>query len=137
VGQLELLLAAAWLVSVTGFVDPHVPLGLWNSAMSFGWLGFIAWISIALGQPFTLGMPRLRVERDVWEQRGFREAQTVLTRMWAIVFTLIAVVLVACVSAHQGTMLTLTVRVVGLIIGAYLTSRHIKASRQHRMATAE
>lgn len=136
-----LVLDAATLVffaalSVAAYADPRAPVGLWSSTLSFGWLGVIAWGSLAIGQPFTLGMARRRVERDIWAQPAFRQSQFALTRLWAIVFTLIALALIACVLAHQSTVVTLTVRVAGLAIGAHLTSRHIKAARQQRMTTA-
>lgn len=122
-------------LSVAAFADPHNSLGAWSSALSFGWLGIVAWGSIAIGHPFTLGMARQRVPRDIWAQPAFKQSQTELTRLWAIVFTLITLALVVCVPTHQSTVLTLTVRFGGLAIGAHLTSRHIRASRQ-RMAAA-
>jgi hypothetical protein len=123
-------------LSVAAFADPHAPLGAWSSALSFGWLGIVAWASIAIGHPFTLGMARQRVGRDIWDQPAFKQSQTALTRLWAVVFTLIALALAVCVPTHQSTMLTLTLRFGGLAIGAHLTSRHIKASRQRIAASA-
>jgi hypothetical protein len=136
-----LILDAATLIffaalSVAAFADPHAPLGAWSSALSFGWLGIAAWGSIAIGHPFTLGMARQRVGRAISEQPAFKQSQTALTRMWAIVFTVITVLLCVCVPTHQGTMLTLIVRFGGLAIGAYLTSRHIKDSRRRMAAVA-
>jgi hypothetical protein len=122
-------------LSVAALADPHAPLGAWSSALSFGWLGIVAWASIAIGHPFTLGMARQRVPRDIWAQPTFRQSQAALTRLWATVFTVITLALAVCVPTHQTTMLTLTIRIAGLTIGAYLTTRHIKASRQ-RMAAA-
>jgi hypothetical protein len=34
-------------LSVAAFADPCAPLGAWSSALSFGWLGLVAWGSIA------------------------------------------------------------------------------------------
>lgn len=116
------------------FAAPHAPLGTWSSALSFGWLGVTAWGSIPLGRPFTLGMARRRVSRDLFEQPAFRRAQTSLTRLWAIVFTTVAAVLAVCDAAHMGTVLTVTVRIAGLGVGAHLTSRRIKVARQHQAA---
>ena len=123
-------------LSVAAFADPHAPLGVWSSTLSFGWLGIIAWGSIAIGQPFTLGMARRRVDRDIWGQPAFKQSQAALTRLWAIVFTLIALALAVCVLTHQSTLVTLTIRIAGLAIGAHLTSRHIKAARQRMTAAA-
>jgi hypothetical protein len=103
--------------------------------LSFGWLAITAWGSIALRQPFTLGIARQRVPREISEKPAFKKSQTSLTRLWAIVFTAIAVLLIACDAAHQGSALTLTVRVAGLGVGAFLSSRQIQASRQ-RMAAS-
>jgi hypothetical protein len=123
-------------LSIAAFADPHAPLGAWSSTLSFGWLGIVAWGSIALRQPFTLGMARQRVARNISEQPAFKRSQTALTRLWAIVFTAITLMLAVCVPTHQSTMITLAVRFGGLAIGAHLTSRHIKASRQHMAAPA-
>jgi hypothetical protein len=76
------------VLSVAAFADPHAPLGAWSSTLSFGWLGIIAWGSIAIGQPFTLGLARRRVDRDIWNRPAFKQSQAALTRLWAVVFTL-------------------------------------------------
>ncbi|HEX4787478.1 MAG TPA: hypothetical protein VH372_03385 [Actinospica sp.] len=123
-------------LSVAAFAAPHAPLGAWSSALSFGWLAITAWGTIALRQPFTLGLARQRVTREISERPAFRQSQIALTRLWAIVFTAISVLLVACNATHQSTVVTLAVRVAGLAVGANLTSRHIKASRQRRDAEA-
>jgi hypothetical protein len=125
------------VVGITAFAAPHVPLGTWSGALSFGWLAITAWGSIALQQPFTLGMARQRVTREISEQPAFKQSQTALTRLWAIVFTATTVLLVVCDATHQGTVLSLTARLAGLGTGAYLTSRHIKASRQRMAASAD
>jgi hypothetical protein len=78
------------VLSVAAFADPHAPLGAWSGTLSFGWLGIIAWGSIAIGQPFTLGLARRRVDRDIWNRPAFKQSQAALTRLWAVVFTLIA-----------------------------------------------
>ena len=123
-------------LGIAGFADPHARLGAWSSTLSFGWLGVVAWGSIAIGHPFTLGMARRRVGRDIWEQPAFRRSQTALTRLWAVIFTLITLALVVCVLAHQSAVLTLFIRIAGLAIGAHLTSRRIKALQQRMAATA-
>lgn len=83
-------------LSVAALADPRAPLGAWSSALSFGWLALVAWASISIGQPFTLGMARRRVGRDIWTQPAFKRSQTALTRMWAPNFTLITLALAVC-----------------------------------------
>lgn len=117
-------------LGIAAFADRHAPLGAWSSALSFGWLGVVAWGSIAVGHPFTLGMAKRREPREIWDQPSFKQSMVALTRLWAIVFTLITLALAVCVPTHQSTVLTVSVRFGGLAIGAYLTSRHIKAARQ-------
>jgi hypothetical protein len=124
------------VLSVAAFADPRAPLGAWSSPLSFGWLALVAWGSIAIGQPFTLGMARRRVGRDIWGQPAFRRSQTALTRLWAIDFTLITLALAVCVTTHQSTIFTLVIRIGGLAIGAHQTARHIKASQQRVAAAA-
>jgi hypothetical protein len=123
-------------LSVAAFADRHAPLGAWSSALSFGWLAIVAWGSIAIGHPFTLGMARRRVAREVSEQPGFKRSQTALTRMWAVVFTIITLALCVCVPEHVSTWVTIIVRFGGLAVGAHLTARHIKAAQQHATASA-
>lgn len=119
-----------------GFADPHAPLGNWSSALSFGWLAITAWGTIALRQPFTLGLARQRVPREVWGRPAFRQSQLELTRLWAVLFTVLAALLAVCTGTHQGTLLGLSIRLAALSIGAHLTSRHIKASRLRMAAVA-
>ena len=116
-------------LSVAGFAAPHASLGTWSSALSFGWLAIIAWSGIALGRPFTLAMARRRVSSDISELPAFQRSQVALSRLWAIVFTLVAALLIVCDLTHQGALLTLTIRLAGLTVGGHLTSRHIKAAR--------
>lgn len=116
-------------LSVAAFADPRAPLGAWSSPLSFGWLALVAWGRIAIGEPFTLGMARRRVGRDVWGQPAFRRSQIALTRLWVVIFTFITLALAVCVSEHQSTLLTLAVRLGGLAVGAHLTARHIRRSR--------
>ena len=124
------------VLSITAFAAPHAPLGTWSSMLSFGWLAITAWGSIALRQPFTLGIARQRVPREISEQPAFKKSQTALTRLWATVFTAIALLLIVCNTDHQGSALTLTVRVGGLGVGAYLSSRQFQASRRRMAASA-
>lgn len=123
-------------LSASAFAAPRAQLGIWGSTLSFGWLALTAWGSIALRQPFTLGIARQRVSREVSERPEFQHTHVALSRLWAIAFTVLAAVLAVCVAAHQGTAVTLAVRVAGLGIPAYLTFRLIKAARLRMAASA-
>ncbi|MFF1836175.1 hypothetical protein ACFVXE_18480 [Streptomyces sp. NPDC058231] len=59
----------------------------YSSAGSSLWLALVAWGSLALGKPFTLGIARTTVAAEHWQSPLFRRVNTVITAVWAGAFT--------------------------------------------------
>ncbi|MER8041522.1 hypothetical protein [Streptomyces sp. NPDC094032] len=51
------------------------------------WLAAVAWGSLAVGRPFTLGIARTSVPAELWDNPLFRRVNVVITRVWAAAFT--------------------------------------------------
>lgn len=54
-----------------------------NGALAFG-----AWLTIAMGKPFTLDYAREHVDPALWTHPAFIRSNAVITSVWATVFTL-------------------------------------------------
>lgn len=76
------------------FALPHSGIATYCGTMSIGWLALVAWCSIAIGTPFTMGIARRQVSADVWESPTFRRVNVVITAAWASAFTVSAVLTV-------------------------------------------
>lgn len=64
----------------------------WSSAASNGTLALMAWGSILVGTPFTIEYARETVPEDVWHLPGFLYVNQVITAVWALSFSIQAVV---------------------------------------------
>lgn len=51
------------------------------------WLAAVAWGSLAVGRPFTLGIARASVPAALWDNPLFRRVNVVITGVWAGAFT--------------------------------------------------
>jgi hypothetical protein len=96
-------------VALIGFIDPTSPLARWADALSLAWLAVIAWGSIAISRPFTLGIARLSVPREMWNHPAFYKVNVVITAVWAATFTVIALahVVVRLTDAGLGASLAI------------------------------
>ncbi|MEC3956175.1 hypothetical protein VMT65_24270 [Nocardia sp. CDC153] len=123
--------SAAFLLalSVFGFLAPHSGLLAANDVLSFAWLALIAFASMAVGRPFTMGMARRQVPQNVWDSADFRRTHQAITRIWGISFAGLAVALGMVRIADLGIAVGLPVRLVGLAIPFVLTVRAVKAIR--------
>lgn len=49
-------------------------------------LALIAWISLFIGQPFTLQYAREQTPKQIWHTQGFIKVNQILTTVWGIIF---------------------------------------------------
>lgn len=78
------------LVAVLAFADPGSPVRSWVGALSLAWLAATAWLSLAVGHPFTLAIARLSTPRELWGNPVFRRTNVIITMVWAATFTAVA-----------------------------------------------
>ncbi|WP_331744090.1 hypothetical protein OG762_49130 (plasmid) [Streptomyces sp. NBC_01136] len=122
-------------VTALAFAQPHSGLHPWTGVLSFCWLAATAWATLAIGRPFTLGIARRSTPREVWDTPQFLHVNVVITRVWAIAFTLTAAAQALCHLAHAGTAATTACQVLGFLAPVVFTSRYPKVM-QARWAAA-
>ncbi|MFE1951395.1 hypothetical protein ACFW9D_13090 [Streptomyces sp. NPDC059524] len=57
------------------------------SAGSSLWFALVAWGSLGVGRPFTLGIARTQVPRELWGNPVFHKVNVVISAVWAASFT--------------------------------------------------
>jgi hypothetical protein len=75
-------------MAVIALADPRSGLHNWTTALSAGTLAVIAWVSLAVRQPFTLSIAKKQVPEDAWGHPLFLRTNDVITAVWAGAFTL-------------------------------------------------
>jgi all-trans-retinol 13,14-reductase len=70
---------------LTGALGWH-GLAAYNLVLLYGALATMAWITLALGTPFTLQYAREDWPKELWEQPLFRRTNVILTAVWAAIF---------------------------------------------------
>ncbi|MFE0186990.1 hypothetical protein [Streptomyces sp. NPDC058989] len=111
-------------LSVLAFAQPDSGLKMYGSSLSMGWLALIAWVSIAVQRPFTMGIARRMAPPEVWRTPLFRRINVVLTAAWAVSFTLTASAQ-AVVSAYElNTVFTVVIQVAGFVLPVRFTSSY-------------
>ncbi|MGW1889192.1 hypothetical protein ACWCP6_02895 [Streptomyces sp. NPDC002004] len=127
---------AAYAVAV--FAAPHQTLVQdYGSAASSLWLALTAWVSLAVGRPFTLGIARTTVPEEHWNSPLFIRVNNVITAVWAAAFTLsgAANALLHHYAPDNGTARTL-VAVAGFVLPVLFTVRYPEAARARHQSNA-
>jgi len=91
------------LLGVVGLTHPHSPIRGWAGTLSLAWLALIAWGSLAVRRPFTLGIARQSTPREMWASQVFHRVNVVITAVWAATFTAITLADTVVHLAHAGT----------------------------------
>ncbi|WP_406175051.1 hypothetical protein [Streptomyces sp. NBC_00996] len=118
---------------------PDSSLKDWTGPASQGWLALTSWVTLAIRQPFTLGIARRSTPRRFWNEPGFLRVNFVITSVWATGLTLSAIGMAVVVIADMGTVARLAVQLVGISVPVFLTVRiqaRTKAKAQALMAAA-
>jgi hypothetical protein len=124
-------------LAALAYAAPHSALLGYSAALSSGALAVIAWGSLAIRHPFTLGIARQQVPRELWQQPMFIHANVVITTVWAVSFTAGAAALALVAHAGGGTIARTIVQVAALVIPMVFTIRYTARARargQHYQA---
>jgi len=54
------------VVAIVGFATDSATFHKYDSVLSFGWLALTAWVSLAIGKPFTEGIAKREVPQEYW-----------------------------------------------------------------------
>ncbi|HWD04099.1 MAG TPA: hypothetical protein VG674_16800 [Amycolatopsis sp.] len=118
------------LLTAYAFADPTSPLHPYVGTLSDGWLALTAWGSLAIRQPFTLGIARTMAPREVWNHPRFRRVNVVITAVWAASFTasLLAGGLLLTFAPH-ATVALIVIKVLGFVVPIAFTVRYTRGAR--------
>lgn len=106
-------------------------------AASFLWLALTAWLSIAVRQPFTLGIARRQTPRELWNLPAFIKVNVVIAAVWGAGFSFICAALAICHYTDAPAWMAIAAHVVGLVGPMIFTSRYparVQARAQAAMA---
>ena len=117
-------------LTLLAFAAPDSPLQQHDGSLSSAWLALIAWTSLAVRQPFTLGIARQRTAPALWDTPVFRRTNTVITLVWTIAFTASAVAGFIAESSHAGLAVNVVIRVLGFGAPMWFTHRYAAKVRQ-------
>ena len=123
-------------LALLAFTDPRSPLQQYDGALSAAWLALIAWASLAVRRPFTLAIARRRTPPQFWNTHQFLRANVIITLVWAISFTCIAVAAFACDAANASIFCRIAYQVAGFGAPAYFTHRYSAQIRARRSQPA-
>jgi len=112
------------------FVAPGSVLLGYSAALSSAALAVIAWGSLAIRRPFTLGIAKQTTPREFWQQPAFLRVNVIITLVWAASFTAGAVVLAAIVHSGGGTLPRTVAQVAAFVIPMVFTVRYAALVRR-------
>ncbi|MEV0280387.1 hypothetical protein AB0I22_28910 [Streptomyces sp. NPDC050610] len=116
-------------LTVLAFTHPHSSIHEHDSAISSAWLALIGWASLALRNPFTLGIARRSAPKEVWNAPHFIRINTVITMVWTVGFTLSAAGEFTCSALGAGSALQIFCKAAGFVVPAIFTARYVKKVR--------
>jgi hypothetical protein len=116
-------------VAVLAWAIPDSGALRYTQALSSAALAVIAWLSLAVGHPFTLGIAKQSVPAEYWAEPLFIRTNKIITLVWASAFVAQAAILAVATAAHAGTLVMLAIQVVGLAAPAVFTVRYTTAVR--------
>ncbi|MEU1980358.1 hypothetical protein [Nocardia sp. NPDC019395] len=125
------------LFAVFALVRPHSPVLDYGTALAVGWLGVTAWLTLAVGRPFTLGIARRRVDEKIARTTIFQRMNVTITSVWAVCFTLEAVTLVWVQDHGPHNIAALVACKAGfVVVAATFTARYPELVRRRANALA-
>lgn len=116
-------------LAVVAFVVPGSALLDYATALSSAALAVIAWMSLALRRPFTLGIAKRSTPTTGWDRPLFRRTNVIITTVWALSFTLSALALAVVVHQGGGTPARTAVQTIAFAIPMLFTIRYARAAR--------
>ncbi|QKG25407.1 hypothetical protein [Actinomadura verrucosospora] len=123
------------LLTALAFADPHSVLLNYGASMTIGWLALTAWGTVLAGRPFTEGVGRRNVSDEIAATDLFKSITTVIAVVWAISFTVIALVLAFVQhSAPDNTALLVAAKVAGFTVPIVFTARYPQVAQKRYIA---
>ncbi|MCO5971870.1 hypothetical protein [Actinoallomurus soli] len=124
-------------LAVAAFTAAKAPLGAYGPAVSDEWLALVAWGSLAVRHPFTLGIARTMTPPEMHDNPLFYRVNAVITAVWATAFTVTGAVLALLAhAAPHATAAVIIVKVAAFVLPALFTLRYPKAVAARHQALA-
>ncbi|WP_143172521.1 hypothetical protein [Actinacidiphila paucisporea] len=120
-------------LAIAAFAVDRAPLGSYGAASSIAWLAVTSGLSLMMRKPFTLGIARTTVPRELWSRPAFYTTNVIITTAWAVSFTVEAALLALLVDSSTG--LIIAVKAAGFVLPAVFTVRYSRSAHE-RAATA-
>jgi hypothetical protein len=108
------------------FTDPHSGAITYAAALSGATLALIAWISLAVRHPLTLGIAKQTTPREVWTQPAFLHSNDVITTIWAVSMTVSASILAVVIHAGGDVFVRMAFQILGFVVPMLFTARYVK-----------
>ncbi|HUR02043.1 MAG TPA: hypothetical protein VM347_05865 [Nonomuraea sp.] len=113
-------------LAIAAFALDPAPLGSYGAALSIAWLALTSWLSLLIRKPFTLGIARTMVPREVWSSPLFYRTNAIITAAWALSFTVEAALLALLVDSSTSAIIA--VKVAGFVLPAIFTVRYSQSA---------
>jgi hypothetical protein len=124
------------VIAIVAFAAPNSGAATYAAPLSGTTLAVIAWGSLAVRHPFTLGIAKQTTPREIWTEPVFVHSNDVITTVWAACFTVSAAVLAAVVHAGGDVLLRTLLQVLGFVVPMLFTVRYIKSVRARTQQAA-
>ncbi|WP_370948336.1 hypothetical protein AB5J62_12300 [Amycolatopsis sp. cg5] len=123
------------LLTAIAFAFPDSAVRDQVDPLSSGWLALTAWLSIAIKKPFTFGIARTMVPRELWTNPVFFRTNVIITAVWAASFTVHAIAgAILLAYAPHATAALITIKVLGFAVPIAFTVRYPKIVRARATA---
>ncbi|MEU9990908.1 hypothetical protein AB0E10_29765 [Streptomyces sp. NPDC048045] len=124
------------VVGAVAVTRPDASLSDHTDVVSFAWLAATAWGTLAIRQPFTLGIARRQTPPEYWDMPEFVRVNNHITSAWGAGFTFIGVSLAVCGAVDAPAWVGIAAHVVGLVGPAVFTKVR-PARAQARLMAAQ
>jgi len=123
------------LLTAVAFAFPASPLKTYTGALTDAWLALTAWGSLAIRQPFTLGIARTTTPESLWDNPIFKRVNVVITLVWAISFTIGGLAGITLLNyAPHATVALIALKVVCFAVPVAFTIRYPRIVRARAAA---
>ncbi|MWA06101.1 hypothetical protein F8568_038280 [Actinomadura sp. LD22] len=123
------------LLTALSFADPDSPLLDYGASMAIGWLALTAWGTLLAGRPFTEGVGRRGVSAEIAATDLFKRITAVIAIVWAISFTVVALVLAYVQhAAPDNTALLVATKIAGFTVPIVFTIRYPEIAQKRYFA---
>lgn len=122
-------------LAVVAFAAPDSGVHSYSAAISAGFLGLVAAVSLAVRKPFTLGIAKQTTPREFWDMPQFIRTNVIITAVWTAAFIVTSIVLAVIAKAGDAHSAgAVVVQVAGFVVPMLFTIRYVAAVQARAQA---